>query len=280
MQNQDSLTVVSIILTILLPVINAATEAVKPRGRRIGLVVMASVVATCVALSVFWQLSGWIVAGGVVVLVAWVFSPHLTRPIAATIELGRSARSLGIVRLEKSIGEGGTDTAAIMASAKDSIDVVAFAGSKFLRRYDKLESVAREGKGCRFVMVNPASDAVENLSERWGYEENRLAEIIRGNLGEVNYLRGRGFRIDVRFAPCNLLRFRLVVVDRKMAYISYYRAGRRGLSLPQLVVDTSAANADPFLSELLELFEDIWNCGSEVVWSEFPSREPTRQSLA
>ena len=280
MQNGNELTIASIVVTVVLSVVNAATEAVQPRGRRIGLIVVIGVVLVAILLSVFWRLSPWIIGGGVLVVLAWILSPHVTRTLAATIELGRASKSLGILRLESTIENGGTDTEAIMASAANSIDVVAFAGSKFLTRYEELEAVARGGKGCRFVLVDPTSDAVKELSERWGYEGNRLAEIISQNLSEVRHLREKGYRIDVRFVPCNLLRFRLVIVDQNTAYISYYRPATRGLDLPQLVVQTSEETGGRFVAELLALFEDVWNCGSEVRWSDFPVREPTQQAHA
>jgi len=184
-QDQGDWTIVGIVVSVILSVANAATEAVQPRGRRIGLIVVIGAVLVSIVLSVYWGPSPWIIGSGVLVVLAWVFSPRVTGPLAEAIELLRDARTLGVVRLERSIEDGGTDTDAIVASATDSIDVVAFAGSKCLARYEKLESIARGGRGCRVVLVDPGSDAVKELSERWGYEGNRLAEIISQNLREV-----------------------------------------------------------------------------------------------
>ncbi len=219
----------------------------------------------------------WTVAGVVVFALCSPAGALLYRPVVDAWRLRRA----GFIRVEPKIeAPGGTTTAMILDKTRRTLDVVGFAASKFLASHQSLERISRGGK-CRFVLANPEGGVALRLAKHWKYEtEDKFTAIIRENLAELKWLRERECDIDVRFAPVDVLAFRLVISDRKKAYISYYRPESRGLNLPQLLVKRRDSDTYGFADTLLDLFDALWAAGEPVDWDAVQSREPTKDKHA
>ena len=187
-----------------------------------------------------------------------------------------SYRSLGIRRILNSSVKGEGSPKAYMKLARQSISFMGIASSKWLVDIPSFEKMIRRicslnGGSVRLLLLNPVASATSDLSMAQGQKENTVRDSINKSLSTIskaiNSLRAELAndellkRFEIRLYNQTPV-YRLTIIDKSRAYLSFYRIGSDGSEIRQLVIyptDNVEKDKQNVFGSLAEYFETIWN---------------------
>ena len=106
------------------------------------------------------------------------------------------------------------------------------------------------------MLLDPNSPETERMARSVDMEENEFKEMIEDSLKFFKRMNDQGMNVSVRlytFMPI----FRMVIVDNRLLYLSFYRGRATGDDTPQLVLN--ALEEVSFFKPFQEYFDIIWN---------------------
>lgn len=167
---------------------------------------------------------------------------------------------IGIKRIEKNISNG-TNTEKLLSLTNDSFFLSGRGGSRFIEAQNFQEALSRTNRRTpvRFLILKPESPAPEMLSDERSVNSSHISDIVSATLKSFEEFKSKGFNIEARSYdnPSYIPIFRIVCIDDKELYVSYYQRRETGKNSFQLVLQDSK-NSNNLYVAFREHFESLW----------------------
>lgn len=176
-------------------------------------------------------------------------------------------RYIGIKKVEKNISSE-TDTEKLLSLVQDNFYMMGRGGSRFVEAKNIQEILSRvdRRKTVRFLILDPKSSASVHLSKERNVVDSHISDIISASIRTIEQFKAKGYNIEYRFYDNSdyVPIFRVVVIDDKEAYVSFYQRGETGKASFQMVLEATRHRNDLF-NAFRTHFESMWEIGRPKV---------------
>lgn len=181
-------------------------------------------------------------------------------------------RYVGIKKIETNISTE-TNTEKLLSLVKNNFYMMGRGGSRFIEAQNLESTLTRVDRRSpvKFLLLKPDTSAPTELARERGVEDNHISNIISATIKTLEKLKERRFNIEYRFYnnPSYTPIFRVVIIDDREAYISYYPRRETGKNSFQLVLYNNPQNTNNLFTAFKAYFETMWEIAKSPDHGEF-----------
>lgn len=170
-------------------------------------------------------------------------------------------KKIGIKKIELNISQG-TNTEKLLNMVRDNFAMMGRSGSRFVEaeNLNTILSKCDRRTPIRFLFLGPNTQACRVLSRERNVSPNHATDIVNSSLKTLKTCCDNGHNIEVRFYdnPNYIPFIRIIIIDNKEAFLSYYPRGETGKNSFQLILSNNTDNTNNLYQAFKGLLEAMW----------------------